>query len=52
MSYRIIIGETSQTFEDIGDAAGFVMGLAMLVFFEAVWKAIDIIDRQRKERRK
>lgn len=36
----------------IGDAAGFVMGLAMLVFFEAVWKAIDIIDRQRKERRK
>lgn len=36
----------------IGDAVGFVMGLAMLVFFEAVWKAIDIIDRQRKERRK
>lgn len=36
----------------IDEAIGFILGLAMLVFFEAAWKTIDVIDRQRKEERK
>ena len=30
-----------------GEAVGFILGLTVLVFFEAAWKVTDIIDRWR-----